>query len=116
MRLVFHPVINHGDYSFQVHVGSECADEQGQFWMFREVLFRNQHRVWKRDAKEIVKQLAQEARLDVESFAVCMDEQRYAERIEEQDRLRRERGIRYQPTFDINGIGSGKARTDLVGL
>ena len=103
MNMVFHPVLNHGDFSFQAHQGAECAGEQGQFWTFREYLFRNFHRIWKRDATAIVKELGREAGLDGAAFARCMDEQRYAERVTAQDELRRALGIRYQPTFAING-------------
>ena len=103
MRIVFHPVINHGNYSYQAHQGAECASDQGQFWPFREYLFKNYHRIWKRDALEIVKELGEEFGLDAEAFRQCMNEQRYARRIDQQDELRLTRGIRYQPTFDING-------------
>lgn len=103
MKLVFHPVINHGDFSHQAHQGAECASEQGQFWPFREYLFQNFHRIWKRDARLVVKELGQEFGLDAGAFDQCMDEQRYTDRIDAQDNLRKRRGIRLQPVFDING-------------
>lgn len=103
MKIVFHPVLNHGDYSIQAHQGAECAGEQNQFWAFREFLFKNQHRIWKHNAVEVVKKLGTEYGLNVDAFNTCMDEQRYATRVDKQDDLRRTRGIRLQPTFDING-------------
>lgn len=103
LRIVFNPVINHGNYSHQAHQGAECAAEQGKFWFFREVLYRNQHRIWKRNAAEIVKLLAAESQLHVDEFYLCMDEQRYAGIIDGQDALRKRNGVRLQPTFDING-------------
>lgn len=102
MNLVFHPVLNHGDYSFQAHLGAECASDQGQFWPFREYLFQNFHRIWKRDARQIVKELGAEFGLESSAFDQCMDQQTYAARLNAQDTLRLERGVRFQPTFHIN--------------
>jgi protein-disulfide isomerase len=103
VRLIFSPVLNHGDRSYQSHQAVECAAEQGQFWEFHDVLFENQGALWAGDIQATVKQLAAEAGLDTDSFNACMDEQRYLDLIFSQDEVRRQRGIRGQPVFDING-------------
>lgn len=110
MNMVFNPVLNHGDRSYQTHQAVECAGDQDQFWPFREFLFENQGRLWSGDIRETVKQLAAEFGLDTAEFNLCLDEQRYYDRVEAQDTLRRERGIRAQPMFDIDGsVQAGSA-------
>lgn len=103
LRLVFNPVLNHGDRSRQSHQGAECAAEQGRFWEFREFLFEHQDRLWQGDSREGVKALAAELGLDSAAFNACLDEQRTLSLIEAQDTRRINRGIRFQPSFEING-------------
>ncbi len=103
VRLIFNPVLSHGDRSYQTHQAAECAGEQGRFWDFHNVLFENQDLFWGGDIRQTVKQLAAEIGLNTESFNACLDEQRYLGLIESQDELRRRAGIRGQPVFDIHG-------------
>lgn len=103
VRLVFNPVLNHADRSYQTHQAAECAGEQGQFWQFHNVLFENQNSFWSGDIRATIKQLAAGAGLDTARFNACLDEQRYLDLVLAQDELRRQRGIRGQPVFDING-------------
>jgi protein-disulfide isomerase len=103
VRLVFNPVLNHGDRSHQTHQAAECAAEQGRFWEFHNILYENQDLFWSGDIRATVKQLAAEHGLDTVGFNACMDEQRYLDLIFSQDELRKQRGIRGQPVFDING-------------
>lgn len=101
--MVFHPVLNHGDRSYQTHQAVECAGDQNQFWPFRTYMFEQQGRFWRGDIRETVKSLAEEFGLDSVDFNACIDEQRHYDRIQAQDDVRRERGIRAQPMFDIGG-------------
>ena len=103
VRLIFNPVLSHGDRSYQTHQAAECAGEQGRFWEFHDVLFEHQDSFWAGDIRATVKQLAAEAGLDTASFNACLDEQRYLDVIFSQDEIRQQRGIRGQPVFDING-------------
>jgi protein-disulfide isomerase len=103
VKLVFNPVLSHGDRSYQSHQAAECAGEQGQFWAFHDLLFENQDALFFGDIQATLKELAAEAGLDTASFAACLDEQRYLDLILSQDEVRQERGIRGQPVFDING-------------
>ena len=103
VKLVFNPVLSHGDRSYQSHQAAECAGEQGRFWEFHDLLFDNQDSLFAGDIQATVKQLAAEADLDTASFDVCMDEQRYLDLIVSQDEVRQQHGIRGQPVFDING-------------
>ncbi len=103
VKLVFNPVLSHGDRSYQSHQAAECAGEQGLFWEFHDLLFEHQASLFTGDIQATVKQLAAEAGLEPASFAACLDEQRYLDLIVSQDEVRQQRGIRGQPVFDING-------------
>lgn len=103
VRIIFNPVLNHGDRSYVSHQAAECAGEQGQFWAFREVLFENQNALWSGDIRATVKKLAADAGLDQALFDPCIDDARHYDTVEQQDALRRAEGIRSQPVFNING-------------
>jgi protein-disulfide isomerase len=102
VKLVFNPMLDHGEYSLQAHQAAECAGEQGQFWPMHDILFSMQDQLWE-DTKEVVKDLATRLDIDHEQFNNCMDEQRYAELVQSQDQLRQDLGIRTRPTLDVNG-------------
>lgn len=101
--LIFAPVLNHEDYSYQTHQAAECAADQGRFWEFHNILFENQDQMWGSDVQYVVKQLAADAGLNTEDFNACIDTQRNYDRIEAQDQFRQEAGIWGQPVFHING-------------
>jgi protein-disulfide isomerase len=102
VRLIFNPVLSHGSYSEQSHLGAECAAEQGHFWPFHDLLFEHQAELWG-DTQAVMMELAAEVGLDTKDFKTCLDEQRYYDSLYAQDEIRKERGIRGQPVFDING-------------
>jgi len=102
-RLVFNPMLDHGDRSFQAHQAAECAGEQGQFWPMHDAIFENQRALYGGDIRETLKGLAEGVGLESQQFNSCLDEQRYAELVQSQDEFRRTQGVRTRPTFDING-------------
>jgi protein-disulfide isomerase len=104
LRIVFAPVLNHGDYSDQTHQAAECAADQGRFWDFHNLLFENQDAIWfSSDMRATIKELAAQTGLDTAQFNTCLDEQRHFELIRAQDQIRQNLGIRGQPVFSING-------------
>ncbi len=100
--LIFAPVLNHQDRSYQTHQAAECAADQGRFWEFHNILFENQDLMWGSDIPTLVKQLAANAGLDTADFNACIDTQRNYDRIEAQDQFRQQAGIWGQPVFYIN--------------
>lgn len=102
VKLIFAPVLNHGDRSLQTHQAAECAADQGRFWDMHNLLFENQEILFGGDVQATVKQLAAQIGFDTAAFNSCLDEQRTLARVEAQDELRRQRGIRGQPVFNIN--------------
>lgn len=102
-KLVFNPMLDHGDYSLQAHQAAECAAEQGKFWAMHDIIFERQRELFGGDVQATLKTMAAEIGLNADSFNACLDEQRHAALVQSQDNRRREIGIRTRPTFDING-------------
>jgi len=110
VKIVFWPVLNHGDPSFYSTLASECVGQQNPdlFWAVHEVLFENQSQLWRADRDYYV-QTAVSVGADQAQFEACYDGAEGTARVLELDALRRERGIFSQPTFDINGNVQGGA-------
>ena len=102
VKLVFNPMLDHDDRSFQAHQAAECAAEQGHFWALHDVMFERQPELYGGNIMETLKGMAAEVGLDSAQFNTCLDEQRYAELVLSQDERRHQLGIRTRPTFDIN--------------
>ncbi|MFC2143156.1 DsbA family protein [Candidatus Aenigmatarchaeota archaeon] len=65
------------DYAVKSAEASECADEQGVFWNYHDLLFNNQES-WKNapdmeQAKNYFRSYARRLRLDMDEFNSCLD-------------------------------------------
>ncbi|MBI4372198.1 MAG: DsbA family protein [Candidatus Omnitrophica bacterium] len=83
----------------QAHLAAMCADEQGKFWEYRNLLFQNPQRL---DKDDLLKR-ADQAGLSRESFDTCLAQEKYASKIEEDLTEALEMGIQGTPAFMING-------------
>jgi protein-disulfide isomerase len=110
VKVVFWPVLNHGNPSFYSTLASECVGQQDPdlFWQVHEVLFEKQSELWSADRDYYV-QTAVAVGADQAAFEACYDGAEAQAKVQELDDLRRERGIYSQPTFDINGTVQGGA-------
>lgn len=86
---------------FEAALAAECADEQGAFWEFHNLLFSGEFANLNRDAYAAY---AEKLDLDVEDLLACVDEERYSEEVEADARYASGLGITGTPTFFINGI------------
>jgi len=61
--------------AFSVHIAAECADEQGKFWDYHDILFSKQNE-WKNlgaiDLKQKIIQYASDLELDISNFESCL--------------------------------------------
>jgi protein-disulfide isomerase len=99
-----------GDESVQAAAASECADEQGRFWDYHDVLFnhtagRNKG-VFTRPKLE---QYAADIGLESTAFNACVESGRYDDFVRAQTEAGRQLGVNSTPTLFING-----QRTPLV--
>jgi protein-disulfide isomerase len=79
---------------------SACADEQGQFWSYHDMLFQNNRALGKED----LLRYATDAGLDVTRFQACFDERRFKDKVEADLQAARAVGISGTPAFVVNGI------------
>ena len=103
-RIVFWPVLNHGDPSVFSTLTAECVAQQDidLFWDVHKVLFTNQQDLWAA-GRDYYVNTAVSVGAEREAFESCYDSVEAMDQILELDALRRERGIYSQPVFDVNG-------------
>jgi len=86
------------------HIAAECADEQGKFWEYHDILFENQAQ-WKdlasEDLENSLKQYAQGLTLDVPSFETCLSSDEIADEVNQDYLEARSYGTTGTPTFFI---------------
>ncbi len=81
-------------------MAAHCAGEQDAYFSFHDALFSYQYGL----GREAYLSYAAELGLDVVSFQTCLDEKRYASKIEDGLRYGYSIGVSSTPTFFINGI------------
>jgi len=86
---------------FEAALAAECANEQGAYWEFHDLLFSREYPDLNRDAFAAY---AEKLDLDVEDLLTCVEEERYGEEVEADARYASSLGITGTPTFFINGI------------
>lgn len=104
VKIVFWPVLNHGDPSVYSTLTAECVAQQSTaaFWDIHKLLFENQQQLWSADRDYYIN-LATRVGADEATFTACYDNGTGLEKVLELDNIRRQRGIYTQPIFDING-------------
>jgi protein-disulfide isomerase len=86
------------------HIAAECADDQGKFWEYLDILFENQS-LWNRlgldELKNIFKQYADDLELDAVSYDSCLDSSYIVDEINDDLVAARALGATGTPTFFI---------------
>ncbi|HLP79137.1 MAG TPA: thioredoxin domain-containing protein [Acidobacteriota bacterium] len=81
-------------------MASECAFEQGKFWEYHDLLFVDQAKLTVTDLKAHAAKLG----LDTTKFNTCLDTQKYASVVENDQKIGSAVGITGTPGFIVNGI------------
>lgn len=92
--LPFHPNAQ------KAHEAAECAREQGKFWEYHDILFKNTQALSVSDLKNYANELG----LDTIKFNECLDSGRKTEEVEKDLQDGQNYGVQGTPTFFINGI------------
>jgi protein-disulfide isomerase len=113
VRIVFkqYPLPMHKDAG----TGSEAAlaaGEQGKFWEFHDVLFKNQKAMTRAD----VEKYAEELKLDMAKFKAALDQGTFKAKVQEDMALGKKFGVRGTPSFFINGKWQKGAPRTIEGL
>ncbi len=110
VRIVFWPMLDHGNASLNAHAAADCIGRQDvdAFWQVHDQFFRDQGELWQARRDYFV-ELAVAAGVDQFEFQSCYDSGIGHATVTELDSIRRSQGIFNRPTFDINSqllIGS----------
>ena len=79
---------------------SECANEQGKFWDYHDMLFNNQAALDVASLKGYASQLG----LDSTAFDQCLDSGKYTEEVQKDYQEGVSYGVTGTPAFFINGV------------
>jgi protein-disulfide isomerase len=83
---------------------SECADEQGAFWVYNDKLFASQagenQGAFKKDN---LKKFAADLKLDTGKFNTCLDSSKYAPVVAAETSALQSLGFDSTPAFMLNG-------------
>ena len=85
--------------STKVAEASQCAFEQGKFWEYHDMLYKNQGKQELADLKAYAVVLG----LDENAFNLCLDSGKYAGEVEKDVADGKSYGVYGSPTFFING-------------
>lgn len=93
-----------GNESFQAAEAAYCAEEQGRFWDYHDMLFLN----WNGEnagnfSDRRLVAFAGALGLDENSFQSCLSSNRYNADVQEGLRYGRSLGVNATPTFSVNG-------------
>lgn len=81
---------------------AECADEQGKFWEYHDLLFQKQQE-WTVTGAPTLKQYAKDLGLDSSKFDDCLDSSKYQQEVSKDLNDGSAAGVQGTPAFFING-------------
>ena len=93
------------DYPFQTSgsvvaaLAGQCMNEQGKFWEFHDLTFKNQQAL----TREQFITYAQQIGIDVASFTTCLDTQKYMDKVKKDVADAQTLGVNGTPAFFVNG-------------
>lgn len=100
VKLIFKdfPLPSH-QFAQKASEAAECAGDQGKYWEYHDILFRNQNDLRKNDLKNYAKQL----NLDTSLFNECLDSGKYKKAVQDDLNEGIKLGVKGTPAFFING-------------
>ena len=113
-KLELRPIAFLGELSGLAAQAAECANEQGRFWRFHDILYANQGGKGS-DAfsREHLQRFAVALDLDTDAFASCLGSGRYASTIADYTNAAQQRGVDSTPTVLVNGKEVGASLQEM---
>ncbi len=110
-RLVFYDwPLNPQFGTFLAARASRCADDQGRYWAYHDLLYRNQRNFgMAQDQPKFLLDLGEQLNLDMAEFRGCLNSDRHAEAITANRELARSLGLPGTPAILV-GTGQGMNR------
>jgi protein-disulfide isomerase len=104
---------NYGPDSTTAAVAAQCTNDQGKFWNYYDILYKNQGMVnfgW--DSKDNLKKFASQIHgLDMQKFNSCFDGQKYSSFVQSDLALATSLGIQGSPTFIVEKSDGSNSQT-----
>jgi protein-disulfide isomerase len=99
IRLIYRdfPVVG----GFEAALAAECADEQGDFFAFHDLLFSDEFETL---GSEAYTAYAERLGMDAEALLACVEDGTFVDEVEADARYAAGLGVSGTPTFFINGI------------
>ncbi len=92
------------------HIAAECADEQGKFWDYHDILFEKQSQ-WQRlssaELQTTLTQYASDLGLQTVNFESCLESEEIADEVNSDAAAARSHGITGTPSFFIGNEKDG---------
>ena len=118
LRLIFHhfPLAMH-EHAREAALSAEAATNQNRFWEMHDVIYKEQAN-WSKapDVPALFSGYAKSIGLDVDRFAKDVASPEVAERVDADQELGTDRGVKSTPTFFVNGVVLPPDQTNPAGL
>ncbi len=88
--------------SLSAALASECASEQNKFWEMAEMLIQDKNGGMLDEETYLSR--AEELNLDIEKFQLCLNEEKYLDKIKKQAKEAESFGVMGAPTIFVNDI------------
>ena len=114
VKMIFKDFTIIGPDSVNAAHGAHCADDQGKFWQYHDILYNNwtgENNGWA--SSDNLLKFAQEIELDIDQWSDCMIDESYSQMIADSSKDARDLGITGTPAFFV--IGPDNKITKLSG-
>jgi protein-disulfide isomerase len=104
VKMIFKDFTIIGPDSINAAHGAHCANDQGKFWQYHDILYNNwtgENNGWASSANLL--RFAQEIELDVDDWSECMLDARHSQIITDSSKDARDLGITGTPAFFVIG-------------
>ena len=104
VKMIFKDFTIIGPDSVNAAHGTHCANDQGKFWEYHDILYNNwtgENNGWA--ASDNLLRFAQEIELDIDQWSDCMIDEKYSQIISYSSKDARELGITGTPAFFVIG-------------
>jgi protein-disulfide isomerase len=116
VNIIFKNFVTHGPDSLTAAMAAQCTKDQGKFWNFYQILYKNQgpeNSGWA-NANNLKKFASQISGLDKQKFDSCLDSAKYKSFVDRDNTLAISSGFQGTPTFIIEK-SDGSKEERLVG-
>lgn len=102
-KLEVKPIAILGEGSVLAAQAAGCANEQGRFWEYHDILYANQKSERRQQTADDLKSYAAAIGLDMERFSSCLDSGKYAATVSNDTDAAKQMGVTSTPTIFVNG-------------